>query len=235
MRRPRDRRLAIISALPEGNRKAHQGSASNVSDHTFEFSIDDTTQAKQVLRTIHLKRRETIAQPVRSLLADRLAEEGLRLCIEFARDGGRAVTSAFSPIGSEPDPSALLAALDADRWPLCLPIDHSTGGALLYRRWRPGDRVAPGPLGILEPTPHAETVQPDVMFMPMLAFDQTGNRLGYGAGNVDTTLRALRQRKRILVIGVAFSAQEEISIPTSDRDERMDVIITESEVIRCSK
>ena len=71
------------------------------------------------------------------------------------------------------------------------------------------------------------------MFIPMVAFDQNGNRLGYGAGNVDRTLKHLRGRKRLLVVGVAFAAQEEISVPISPDDEPVDVIITETEVIRC--
>lgn len=162
-----------------------------------------------------------------------LAAEGPRVCAAFAREGGVAVASAYLAIGSEPSSLPLLTALGAEGWSLCLPTDHSPGAPLIYRRWSPGHGLAPGPLGILEPLEGAPEVDPDVVFIPMVAFDQTGNRLGYGAGNVDSTLRHLRRRKRLLVVGVAFAAQEEIAIPTSPADERVDVIITEAEVIRC--
>ena len=198
-----------------------------------EFGIDPLSQAKSSLRVTYLKRRDQIRQDLRIALAANLAAEGRRLCAEFAREGGVVTASAYSAIGSEPDPAPLLSALHADGWTLCLPVDQSPGGPLVYRRWSPDARLAAGPLGILEPVDSADEVDPDVMFVPLVAFDQKGNRLGYGAGNVDSTLKKLRSRKRLSVIGVAFSVQEEISIPTSPNDEPVDVIITESEVIRC--
>ena len=190
-------------------------------------------QIKRELRVRHLKRRDGLSPEVRSALAARLASEGPRLCAEFARDGGTAIVSIYSQIGSEPDPADLLTALQENGWPLCLPTDDSPGRPLVYREWSAGQRLAPGPLGILEPLDSARAVEPDVMFIPMVAFDQIGNRLGYGAGNVDNSIRRLRSRKRLLVVGVAFAVQEEIAVATSPTDEPVDMIITEAEVIRC--
>ncbi len=198
-----------------------------------ELSAEQISLSKHMLRVRHLKRRDALGEEVRSTLGAKLAFEGSRLCAEFAREGGIAVASAYSAIGSEPDPVPLLAALHSAGWPLCLPTDRSTGTPLVYRRWSPGDKRASGPLGILEPLETAPEVEPDVMFIPVIAFDQNGNRLGYGAGNVDSTLRNLRARKRLLVVGVAFAVQEEIAIPTSPDDEPLDIIVTEAEVIRC--
>lgn len=199
----------------------------------LQDQADLISQAKRELRVRHLRRRDGLGQDIRSNLASKLASEGPSLCAEFAREGGIAVVSVYARIGSEPDPASLVAALHAQAWPLCLPIDNSPGRPLIYRRWSPEHRLAPGPLGILEPLDIAQAVEPDVMFIPMVAFDQTGNRVGYGAGNVDSTLRHLRSSKRLLVVGVAFAGQEEMTIATSPTDEPVDMIITEAEVIKC--
>ena len=227
--------LAIIAALSDGSCTPTRDSPTDLSELTElpELNAELIGEAKRILRMRHLRRRDSLGPEVRSDLAEKLVSEGSRLCAEFAREGGVALASAYSAIGSEPDPAPLLSALHAEGWPLCLPVDHSPGNPLVYRRWSPGDRLAAGPLGILEPLAGTAEVDPDVMFIPMIAFDQSGSRLGYGAGNVDSTLRRLRSRKRLLAVGVAFSVQEEISIPTSPDDEPVDIIITESEVIDC--
>jgi 5-formyltetrahydrofolate cyclo-ligase len=227
--------MDLPSPSPCRKGRSIQSAIDNLSDlaERPEFTPEQISQAKRTLRARHLNRRDTLGQAVRSTLGAKLASEGSRLCAEFARDGGIAGVSAYSAIGSEPDPAELLAALHDAGWPVCLPTDQSPGAPLVYRRWLPGSRLAPGPLGILEPLEAAERVEPDVMFIPLIAFDQSGNRLGYGAGNVDSTVRYLRARRRLLVVGVAFSVQEEIAIPTTPSDERVDVIVTETEVIRC--
>ncbi|MGA7972759.1 MAG: 5-formyltetrahydrofolate cyclo-ligase, partial [Pseudolabrys sp.] len=74
-------------------------------------------------------------------------------------------------------------------------------------------------------------VAPDIVIVPLAAFDRTGNRIGYGAGYYDMTLAALRAKKNVTTIGLAFAAQEMPQVPTGARDERLDLVLTEREVM----
>ena len=172
---------------------------------------------------------------MRAAFAARLARIGPCLVREAAGAGERLVTSLFWPIGSEPDVGPLAAALDAAGASLVLPVDWSPGSPLVYRRWAPGDRLAIGPMGIAEPLALAPAMQPDVLFVPLAAFDRRGHRLGYGAGNVDRTLTILRGSKRVRAIGIAFAAQEEPSLPIEPHDEPLDTIVTEREIVVCER
>ncbi len=67
--------------------------------------------------------------------------------------------------------------------------------------------------------------------MPLAAFDRAGHRIGYGAGYYDMTIHALRAKKKVVAIGIAFAAQEIPRVPATERDERLDFIMTERETI----
>ena len=75
------------------------------------------------------------------------------------------------------------------------------GKSLAFRAWSPDDRLMLGPLGILEPSPAAAELIPDIMLVPLAAFDRAGHRIGYGAGHYDYTLAHLRKAKAITAIG----------------------------------
>ena len=77
-------------------------------------------------------------------------------------------------------------------------------------------------------------VQPDVLLVPLLAFDRAGFRLGYGGGFYDATLAALRAKKPILAIGVAYAGQELASVPHDGHDAKLDYVMTEKELIKCA-
>ena len=91
--------------------------------------------------------------------------------------------------------------------------------------------MANGRMRIPEPPPEAEIVEPDVLFVPLAAFDRRGHRIGYGAGFYDRTLAALRAKKPIVAIGVAYAAQEVLFVPNDDHDEPLDMIVTEKDTI----
>jgi 5-formyltetrahydrofolate cyclo-ligase len=95
--------------------------------------------------------------------------------------------------------------------------------------------LASGVWGIREPKPDAAEVFPDVLLVPLLAFDRRGNRIGYGGGYYDLTITALRARQPILAAGIAFAEQELIKVPTGPRDARLDLVLTEREVIHCGR
>ena len=84
---------------------------------------------------------------------------------------------------------------------------------------------------IREPTPEAAAVDPDVLIVPLAAFDRAGHRICFGAGYYDMTIRALRAKKKITAVGIAFAAQEIPRVPATERDERLDLVLTEREII----
>ena len=99
------------------------------------------------------------------------------------------------------------------------------------RAWAFGDPLEPRQWGIREPKPDAREVFPDILLVPLLAFDRRGYRLGYGAGYYDMTIAALRAKKSIIAAGIAFAAQEIAEVPTTPRDARLDLVLTEHETI----
>lgn len=148
--------------------------------------------------------------------------------------GPTTVVSGYMPIGSELDCRLLLQQLAAANVPLCLPVVAERGAPLVFRRWAPGDRLASGVWGIAEPPADAPEVTPDVLLVPMLAYDRSGNRLGYGGGYYDRTLRALRAAGEVVAIGLAFAGQLRDKLPVTDSDQPLDWIVTEIGVVFCA-
>jgi 5-formyltetrahydrofolate cyclo-ligase len=141
------------------------------------------------------------------------------------------VFAGYMPIGSEIDCLPLMNRLAAADVPLCLPVVTEPGQPLIFRRWSPDDPLAPGPFGTSEPTDAAQEVSPQVLLVPMLAFDRRGRRLGYGGGYYDRTLKALRAASDgggdVVAIGVAFAGQLRDNVPVSGGDEPLDWVLTE--------
>jgi 5-formyltetrahydrofolate cyclo-ligase len=146
-----------------------------------------------------------------------------------------AVVSAYWPMGEELDVRPLLDALHARGRICALPVVARRRSPLIFRRWRPGDRLEAGVLGIRTPTADAPSLEPDVLIVPLLAFDARGYRLGYGGGYYDRSLAALRAAKKILAVGVAFAVQEMPNVPHGPGDERLDWIVTELAARRIDK
>jgi 5-formyltetrahydrofolate cyclo-ligase len=94
-----------------------------------------------------------------------------------------------------------------------------------------GEKLQRGPLGILEPSPDAAAITPDLLLVPLAAFDRSGHRIGYGAGHYDRTLAQLRAVRQVIAIGLAFSAQEIPGVSASAHDARLDLVLTENETI----
>ena len=113
---------------------------------------------------------------------------------------------------------------------LALPVVLARGKSLVFRAWSPDDRLMLGPLGIPEPSPAAAEVIPDIMLVPLAAFDRQGHRIGYGAGHYDFTLEHLRKAKTIIAIGLAFSVQEIKAVPAQPHDVALDYVLTEKKV-----
>ena len=145
------------------------------------------------------------------------------------------IVSGFMPLKSEINPIPLMRKLAAAGTRLALPVVCGCGKPLLMRAFDFGDPLASGVWGIREPQPAAPEVMPDVLLVPLLAFDRVGNRIGYGAGYYDLTIASLRAQRSVLAVGISFAAQEIAQVPATARDARLDLVLTEREVININR
>jgi 5-formyltetrahydrofolate cyclo-ligase len=159
-----------------------------------------------------------------------LAKQGLPVVLEPGRD----VISAFHSFGTEISTFELFDKLVADGWTTALPIVVAKNTPLVFRKWAPGEPLVSGLWDIQIPPETASEVQPDVLLVPLLAFDRMGYRLGYGGGFYDRTLEKLRSIKKVTAIGIAYAGQEVDAVLRDDHDQQLDWIMTEREMIACS-
>jgi len=185
---------------------------------------------KAELRKQALARRKAVPAEIRQSFAEALAIEAVVL----ARKAMVRTVAGFLPIGSEPDTRMMLAALDYHQFVTLLPVTQDRGVPLVFRRWREGQVLVEGPMGLLEPSARLPEMVPDFTFVPLSAFDRRGFRIGYGAGHYDATLAALRMSHPGPAVGIAFACQEIERVPEEDHDQPLDFILTEKGLIDCS-
>jgi 5-formyltetrahydrofolate cyclo-ligase len=135
------------------------------------------------------------------------------------------------PLKSEINPLPLLRKLADGGTALALPVVAGRGKPLIMRSWQWGEPLVAGVWGIREPASDAPTVDPDILLVPLLAFDRNGHRIGYGAGYYDLTIARLRAKKPIAAVGIAFAAQEVETVPITASDAPLDLVLTENETI----
>jgi 5-formyltetrahydrofolate cyclo-ligase len=188
--------------------------------------LENIKDLKATLRRDAMARREALPTIDRVAAAQAIAARGLPVKIA---PGG--VVSGYSPVKSEISPMPLLRRCADDGAALALPVVAGRGHALIMRAWKFGAPLASGVWGIREPPPAAPEVFPDILIVPLLAFDRRGHRIGYGAGYYDMTLAKLRAMKKVTAIGIAFAAQEIDAVPITARDAPLDLVLTEREII----
>jgi 5-formyltetrahydrofolate cyclo-ligase len=181
--------------------------------------------SKGDLRAAVLAKRDALSDQQRAEAAQALA--GRKLPFEIAAG---TIVSGYSPIRNEIDPAPLMRKLAEAGAKLALPAVMARGKSLAFRAWSPDDRLMMGPLGILEPSPAAAEFIPDIMLVPLAAFDPEGHRIGYGAGHYDHTLAHLRKIKAITAIGIAFAVQQIKAVPAQPHDVALDFVLTEKKV-----
>jgi 5-formyltetrahydrofolate cyclo-ligase len=184
------------------------------------------TLSKADLRAAALAARDALSEAQRADAAQAIARRGLP--VELAPG---AVVAGYSPIRSEIDPVPLMRKLAAEGAKLALPVITARGQSLIFRVWHPGDRLLPGPLGILEPSPAAAEITPEIVLVPLAAFDRVGHRIGYGAGHYDRTLAHLHKSKGFAAIGLAFTAQQVKTVPALQHDVPLDYVLTETKAL----
>jgi len=181
----------------------------------------DLDAAKQAARQDALTRRKGL-DPTEAGQA--MAARVLRNC----PPPPNAVVSGFWPIGDEIDIRPLLHALHERGHLVALPVTPRRGEPLTFAGWQPGDALIPERFGTMRPI--GPPLVPDFLLVPLLAFDASGGRLGYGGGFYDRTLAALPNRFRL---GCAFAAQQVDAVPVGPYDIRLDAVATENGIIRC--
>jgi 5-formyltetrahydrofolate cyclo-ligase len=140
--------------------------------------------------------------------------------------------SAYWPLEEEFDPRALFTALHRRGHPIGLPVILGKGQPLLFRRWEPAMELVRGAFRVMTPPPTAPEIVPQVLLVPLLAFDRAGYRLGYGGGFYDRTIAKLRKAGEAVAVGVTFAALEVPEVPHDETDQPLDWIVTEREAIR---
>jgi 5-formyltetrahydrofolate cyclo-ligase len=190
----------------------------------------DILEEKRALRARIKAWRAGLGADVQARAVAAVAEHGLDF-LELPRERG--VVSGFAPLPDEFRVWPLLRRLQGEGFRLALPAMQGKGKPLVFRAWAPGDAMDSGVWGIAEPRADKAAVEPDVLIVPLLAFDRRGWRLGYGGGFYDRTLKGLRARKTVIAVGLGYDEQEVDAVPHLDYDQRLDWVLRPSGPIKC--
>ncbi|MGH7120105.1 MAG: 5-formyltetrahydrofolate cyclo-ligase [Acetobacteraceae bacterium] len=169
-----------------------------------------------------------MARARRAGLDPLLGTELARCVLDEAPPPAGAIVAGFWPMNEEIDIRPLLDRLIERRYVVVLPVTPHRGEALHFRRWQPGDVLLSEPFGTFAPT--GEALTPDFLFVPLLAFDRRGHRLGYGGGFYDRTLATMPGAG---IMGCAYACQEMAEVPAGPGDVRLPAVATERGIIRC--
>ena len=181
------------------------------------------TEKKKRARKAAGEARKTTHEWLQHSAAQALAEQGLGFAGELT---GKTV-SGYIPYLSEIDTRQLLTALGKKGLATCVPVVIENNAPLEFRTWAPGEPTIAGRWGIPVPPDGSPVVDPDILLVPMLAYDASGYRLGYGGGFYDRTLEKLRAMKPVTAIGAAYSAQQVDMVVRGDHDQPLDWVLTE--------
>jgi 5-formyltetrahydrofolate cyclo-ligase len=144
------------------------------------------------------------------------------------------VVSGFAPMPDELRIWPLLRRLAESGVGLALPVMQGNALPLLFRAWKPGDPMDKGVWDIAQPKADKPELEPDILLVPLLAFDRQGWRLGYGGGFYDRTLSGLRSRKAVAAVGLGYDQQQVDAVPHLAYDQPLDWVLTPSGPIKCA-
>lgn len=183
----------------------------------------EAAEAKAALRRQVLTRRGKVHGEVGAAHARALAAHADELLDKFSPS----VVSGYHPFRDEIDCLGLLERLAGAGSQILLPAIIGPGH-IEFRLWRQGDRLIAGQWGIREPAATSKVLDPDMLLIPLVAFDRSGFRLGYGGGYYDRALERLRQKRDVVAVGIAFDEQMVDSIPREPHDQPLDRVLTPS-------
>lgn len=192
-----------------------------------DFIVDPAIAAAKAAMRAHMRSyRKTLIRdhPEADWQAGDRAQElldGLRL-----RKPG--IAALYHASGAEMDPRPLADNLMELGWKIALPACEALDEPIVFRPWKPGDRLAPDAAGINSPLASAGDLEPDFVMVPLIAYDAAGFRLGQGGGYYDRTIADLRTyRNPPPFVGLAFAGQEVEAVPHDGHDQKLDAIFTE--------
>ena len=179
---------------------------------------DGLAEQKQAARKAAFARRKAAHDPVRASRAN----EHLTA---FLASRPHAIVAAYMAIRTEVDPMEAMEQ-HAVTGTVGVPVILGEAMPLEFHKWTPGCEMKEGPFGASVPASGIEVI-PEIVILPLVAFDQHGTRLGYGGGFYDRTLAKLRADAPVEAIGFAYGAQETTALPREATDLPLDAIITE--------
>ncbi len=183
--------------------------------------MSDLAHAKAVMRKAAFTRRKVLHEKAGAAQAGYLSE---------VLAGYRGVPlSGFMPIRTEIDPVPAMAEASA-HGTVGVPVIDAADHPLRFAAWTPDTVMVAGAFGAAVPKA-PRYFEPEILIVPLLAFNREGGRLGYGGGFYDRTLELLRARRATLAIGFAFAGQETDDLPLEPTDQPLDMIVTEAGVI----
>ncbi|MET3666984.1 5-formyltetrahydrofolate cyclo-ligase [Caulobacter sp. 1776] len=193
------------------------------------MTITDPGVAKTALRVFLRNQRKQLAleHPEADWMIAELAREPLAKL--FPNPAGK-VAALYYGLGSEVSPRILADQLRDAGWTLALPaVEDAETGHMVFRAWDPAQPLIHDAIGLRAPPPSQPALEPDLVITPLLAFQADGVRLGQGGGYYDRALEALRARKPVFVLGLAYGGQQAENLPHEPHDQRLDAILTEKE------
>ncbi len=180
--------------------------------------------SKQTMRYEAIKHRDRI-----HAFNNEDPDEAADLFFEAVQPQPEQAVALYWPKDKEFDTSAILERLLKAGFACGLPVIEKGSRILKFARWRMDDPLVPGPFDVMQPqvNENTEWLAPDIVIVPLLAFDRKGHRLGYGGGYYDATLQALRAEGDLLAVGVGYAQQAVIfNLPAEDHDQRLDWVVT---------
>ena len=187
---------------------------------------NDCSEAKAALRKVAFSARRQ-AHATQSAAPEAVRNHFLAAGLHRASK----IAAGYRPIQTEIEPTPLMIALIENGLRLSVPVIQGAGQPLLFREWTPGTRMEAGIFGAEIPA-EGDWLEPDLVLVPLVAFDAGGARLGYGGGYYDRTLELLRKRKPVRAIGIAYAAQHVDRVPVDASDQRLDMVITEEGILQ---
>jgi 5-formyltetrahydrofolate cyclo-ligase len=196
--------------------------------------MTENSQAeKAAVRAVKIALRSQVPEAEAAAAAASAAGHAVQLLGHLGHLAGKTV-SLYMPIKGELDPRPLAGKLRDAGAIAALPHVASDTVPMTFRTWLDTDPLEKGFGGILEPSSSVPDVMPDIVIVPLAAFDRRGFRIGYGKGHFDRTLGPLARGVRPFLVGYAFALQEVDEVPRELHDVPLDAVVTETEIIHCN-
>ena len=185
---------------------------------------------KNQLRNILKKSRNKISKCTNNFITKNIFERLIKII--FRNNLNVDNIAIYYPINSEISPLKILDLVSKFDFDISLPKIKKNSKILEFLKWDGFEKLYISDFKTLVPKKSNTIVLPDVIFIPMLAFDKKFNRIGYGGGYYDATIKFMRKKKSFLAIGLGYDKQEIVNVPILDHDQRMDLIVTEKRIIQ---